>query len=321
MENQINPGIDAFEADCNRSGRVPPLYREIPYGRPADYYEALKGKNSFLLESIKGPYNIARYSYIGLDPYLTLRAQDGAVEVESMSCELPGRGVSFKSPLVRLRELVAAYPQRPAQGLPPFQGGACGLMSYDFVRYFEKIPNAALDDLRLPVAHFFMNDRLLAFDHKEKKAWIVLCPGARASKLGFNSIAPNWRQYYSEAADMINHYYGIINDVKQSAPLDLKPQAAFDKSGIESLSNMSKAQYMEIVRRTLEYIRAGDIFQANLSQRLALETGGLSPWAIYRALSAINPSPFACYFDFGDYHIVSSSPERLVSVETKQDSG
>ncbi|MBF0319973.1 MAG: anthranilate synthase component I family protein [Nitrospirae bacterium] len=322
MKKNIFPNKDAFKAGCMESGRLSPLYKEIPYYRPADYYAALRQRNSFLLESIKGPFNIARYSYIGFDPYLILTARDGVVEVENVStADSPvnktGRSVSFKSPLSRLRELVDAYPQNASPELPPFQGGAVGLFSYDFVRYFERIPQSAVDDLKIPAAHFFMIDKLIAFDQKEKKAWLVVCPAARQSRFGFNAIGTNWQDYYEQAAGSLGkEYSAVLAGVRESPG----PEPLIERGNVEILYNMSKSRYMEIVRQALEYIRAGDIFQANLSQRLAAWIKQASPWDIYKVLSHINPSPFACYFDFGDYHIVSSSPERLVSVVVKNDS-
>ncbi|KWT85559.1 anthranilate synthase component I family protein [Candidatus Magnetominusculus xianensis] len=309
----LYPRGSAFEAGCAESGSIAPVYKEIPYYRPADYYDVLKSKNSFLLESIKGPYNIARYSYIGFDPYLILTARNGIVGIETVaSAQTPkvGTSVSLKSPLGRLRELTGAYPQRLSPELPPFQGGAVGLFSYDFVRYFEKIPNSAIDDLKIPTAHFFMIDKLIAFDHKEKKAWIVVCPAARQTRFGFNAIGTSWREYYDQAAGVIEEYSTLLKAVRDSGG----SVPVTERGDVEILYNMTKSQYMDMVRRALEYIGAGDIFQANLSQRLSAEIKNASPWDIYRVLSFINPSPFACYFDFGDYHIVSSSPERLVSV-------
>ncbi|MBF0488774.1 MAG: anthranilate synthase component I family protein [Nitrospirae bacterium] len=323
MKDIMCPDKDTFKAGCVESGRIPPVHKEIPYCHPADYYDVLKSKNSFLLESIKGPFNIARYSYIGFDPYLILTARDGVVEVSTVSSATStpiktGRSVSLKTPLARLRELVGAYPQQLTPGLPPFQGGAAGFISYDFVRFFENIPDAAIDDdLEIPTAHFFMIDKLLAFDHKEKKAWLVVCPAARETKFGFNGVGANWQDYYEQAAETINGYCAGLKGVRSATG---KVGELIDHGNVEILYNMTKAQYMAIVRRALEYIRAGDIFQANLSQRLCADIKTTSPWAIYKVLSQINPSPFACYFDFGDYHIVSSSPERLVSVETKNDS-
>ncbi|MBF0515926.1 MAG: anthranilate synthase component I family protein [Nitrospirae bacterium] len=320
MKDNYYPNRRAFEAACVECGAIAPVFKEIPYRLPTAYYEALKGKNSFVLQSIKGPYNIARYSYIGFNPYLILTVRDGCLEVETLPIgQSPvvkaGRSVSLKSPLGRLRELVSAYPQRLSPQLPPFQGGAVGFFSYDFVRYFEKIPQTAVDDLNIPTAHFFMIDRLIAFDHMDKRAWIIVCPAARETKFGFNSIGGNCQQYYDEAAHVIEEYWAVLKDVNDSGGVI----TLTERGDVEILHGMSKAQYMGMVRRTLEYIGAGDIFQANLSQRLSAEIKNTSPWEIYKVLSHINPSPFACYFDFGDYHIVSSSPERLVSVMPKHD--
>ncbi|NTU41899.1 MAG: hypothetical protein HGA78_02365, partial [Nitrospirales bacterium] len=128
------------------SGIIPPLSLEIPFREPWEIYELLCCQPpSILMESVKGPEKIARYSFIAWEPYLRCVVKDGEV--------LVGRGkgkdtISFRPPLERLQELVAAYPQRPDPELPPFQGGAAGLLCYDFVRYIERLPSAALDDLQ-----------------------------------------------------------------------------------------------------------------------------------------------------------------------------
>src|SRR5512135_757115 len=106
-----------------------PLYKEIPFERPDIVYRRLREKNSFLLESVKGSDKTAGYSFIGIQPYLILKVKDGVVEIE-----LNGKKtMSSRKPLPRMRELLQAYNQRPAVGLPPFQGGAVGMLTYDFV--------------------------------------------------------------------------------------------------------------------------------------------------------------------------------------------
>ena len=114
----------------------PPVFKEIPFQDPFEIYKGLRSRNSFLLESVKGPENIARYSFIGIEPYLIVKVKDGAVEIDCQG----RKTLSSRNPLQRLRELVNAYKQEPVRELPPFQGGAAGMLSYDFVHYLEKLP-------------------------------------------------------------------------------------------------------------------------------------------------------------------------------------
>ena len=113
-----------------------PLFREIPFESPDRVYSRLRSGNSFLLESVRGTSQIARYSFIGIDPYLIFKVQDGLIEIEFEG----KKTVSSRKPLQRLRELLQAYHQSPVSELPPFQGGAVGILTYDFVQYLEKIP-------------------------------------------------------------------------------------------------------------------------------------------------------------------------------------
>ena len=283
-----------------------PLFREVPFQDPFGVYKKVSAGNSILFESLKGPAQISRYSFIGIEPYLAFIAKDGLVEIVCQG----RKTVSFRKPLQRLRELVTAYPQSPVEGLPPFQGGAAGMLSYDFVRYLEKLPDTATDDLHIPDAHFFMFDRVIAFDHVEKKGWVIVCPGARDTVLGFSALQGDRSKYLSEAEAVLDR---LVNAVSGNAPSSACGQATH--APIEIFPQTGKERYMEMVRKAKEYIAAGDIFQANLSLRIGAEIGSIDPLDIYCILREINPSPFAAFIDFGDYAVVSSSPERLVRVE------
>jgi len=358
-----------------KNGKLPPIHEEIPYLHPHLIYESLSAPNSFLLESIKGLMKIARYSFIGFDPYAVFKVKNGFIEIETpsettknflvarnennplnppMSPFTKGghRGItkgdkvgfentifmkekiSLGKPLKILKELVTSYRQTPFEHLPPFQGGAVGVLSYDFVQYLERLPKNTIDDLNLPDAHFLMIDKLVVFDHQEKKCWIIICPGARNA--GIERF--DWSEKYDEAEHEIekilkkvtshelrvtskipNSEFRIPNSsfvTRHSNP----PIPPFTKGGqggitkIEITYEMKKDEYMDIVKRAKEYIAAGDIFQANLSQRVSAYIGDKSRWNLYKTLSSINPAPFAAYLDFGDYQIVSSSPERLLKV-------
>ncbi len=307
-------------------GKVLPLYSEIPYNNPSRYYSVFKGKNTFLLESIKGPFSIARYSFIGFDPYMTFKVKNSEIEITRIN----NRGTrsdydlwsspvsSLKSrPLTALKKLVYSYPQLYCQELPPFQGGAVGMLSYDFVRYLENIPARGTDDLNIPDAHFFLIDKAIVFDHKLLKAWIVYCPGLRMGDSEFDFNLIDWERAYDMAVEEIIDTESAASTSKDSSLIKKTRGSVFLP---EIVPGMSQKQYMDRVKRVLEYIAAGDIFQANLSLRVSADIKDIDPWDIYGTLSSINPAPFACYIDFDDYQVVSSSPERLVTVRPEVNS-
>ncbi len=281
-------------------GPVPPLCAEIPFRSPETVYPVFAGAQSFLLESVKGPESIARYSFIGFDPCAAVRVKDGIIETDSAG----SLSLSQEKPLTKLQELLAGYSQQPLSGLPPFQGGVVGLLSYDFVHYIERLPKTTADDLRIPDAHFLVIDRLIAIDHLEKRAWAIVCPGLRGGG--------DREQWYDEAEETLAR---ICARVEEGAAQDLPAHPGLVLPKIEVLHEMKKEDYTDMVKRAKEYIAAGDIFQANLSQRVSAFIGGLQPWGLYTILRTINPSPFAGFMDFGDYALVSSSPERLVRVK------
>jgi anthranilate/para-aminobenzoate synthase component I len=299
-----------------KTGRIPPLHQEIPYAFPGRIYEVLASKNSFFLESVKGPATIARYSFIGFDPPLIFKAKDGRIEIESSG----GSNMSSGRPLRALKEIVMGYQQASCDYLPPFQGGVVGIFSYDFVQYLERLPKNAADDLYLPDAHFLMIDKCIAFDHLLKKCWIIVCPGVK-NPFDAKSVTDkiNWAEKYDEAAEMIQDTEYRIQDVLfKTEALRISNHTARIRQGAASIIyEMKKQEYMDIVRRAKEYIAAGDIFQANLSQRVSAHIDNKDPWNLYTILRSINPSPFAAFLDFGDYQIVSSSPERLLRVKDR----
>lgn len=285
-----------------------PVFKEIPFQDPFEIYKALRCRNSFLLESVKGPENIARYSFIGIEPYLIIKIKDSVVEIDCKG----RKTLSSRNPLQRLRELVNAYKQDPVIELPPFQGGAAGMLSYDFVHYLEKLPETATDDLQVPDAHFFMIDRLIAFDHKDRKSWIIVCPGARDTALGYSEVTKPRDILVAEAEAVLKNISERTNYIDKAGE-----EAGNTTEHVTVLYEIEKERYVDMVKKTKEYIAAGDIFQANLSLRVSAEIGNTDPWKIYTILRKINPSPFAAFVDFGDYYIASSSPERLIRVTGK----
>ena len=294
-----------------KNGKIPPLYKEIPYLSPCLLYEPLSSPNSFLLESVKGPAKIARYSFIGFEPCLIFTSKNGFITIESK-----GKKTIFSGrPLNKLKELVQAYKQNSFEYLPPFQGGIIGLFGYDFVHYFERLPKNAVDDINLPDAHFLMIDKLIAIDHLHKKCWIIACPGVKDSVEGEGaSRKVDWSEKYDKAEYEIEKILRKVTDTNPKS----KIQNPKSNQKIKIIYEMKKNEYMDIVKKTKEYIAAGDIFQANLSQRVSAHIKDKSPWSLYRMLKSINPSPFAAFIDFGNYQIVSSSPERLLRVKDRK---
>jgi len=288
------------------SGRISPVYTELPFSPPQQIYEHLDAPFSVLLESIKGPEKIARYSFIGTDPFLVFRVKNRTVEVSYKGKET----VSSTHPLQKLKELINRYRSNAPKDLPPFAGGAIGIISYDFVHYFEKLPKTAIDDLDIPDAHFLMFDTVIAIDHKLRKTYILSCPGAAEMVAEPGAHIDDWGLYYESACEKI---IALRKHILLDKPKEGESGGKL-KTLIEIRHEMGKKNYMDIVGRAKDYIKAGDIFQANLSQRVSAHIGDVEPWQIYKVLSGINPSPFAGYMNMGEYCIASSSPERLVRV-------
>ncbi len=296
-----------------KKGVVPPLYLQVQYAAPHRLYPAFSGKGSILFESANLAQERELNSFIIFEPYAFFRAKDGLVEVESGG----KRAISSKKdPLARLKDFVSGYRQRPEPSLPPFQGGAAGLICYDYARYLEDIPDKK-DDLLLPDLCFVMADRLLAFNHALEKAWLVFCPGAKESGLGYGDISGlDWPEVYdSSVMQMERIFKKIQKQISASQDAPVETEAGTLCGAGPALHQMTEAEYAAMVTRAKEYIAAGDIFQANLSLRLCARLEGATPWDIYCRLRQINPSPFAAFMEFGDFHVAGSSPERLVKVK------
>jgi anthranilate/para-aminobenzoate synthase component I len=314
-----------------KDGKIPALYKKIRYCSPCSIYEVFSSQKSFLLESVKGPEKIAKYSFVGFNPCLEFISNNGEVQLNFSDKQL----IHTKHPLRLLKHILATYKQLQHEILPTFQGGIVGMLAYDFVHYFERLPGKALNDLDLPDAHFLLVDQLIAFDHFRKKCWIIVCPGVRkyiGSKSDCKSI--NLPEIYDEAEYVVHEISkkivsdrlsdngdGFYCQDKESKIICKKA-----KRNIEIIHEMKKNEYRDVVKKAKEYIAAGDIFQANLSQRVSAYIKNTDPWRLYRILRSINPSPFAAFVDFGKYQIVSSSPERLIrvngnSIETRPIAG
>ncbi|MBI5695668.1 MAG: anthranilate synthase component I family protein [Nitrospirae bacterium] len=307
MTRAVLPAKADF-VELAQKGVISPVYigpADQPCG-PAEAYQALRrGPYSFLLESVRPDPRIGRYSFVGSEPYMVFRSRGRAIEVVRGET----RAALNRPPLVKLRELMENYRTVRVPGMPPFAGGCAGFFSYDFVHNFEKLSRQASDDLGIPEAYFVFVDAVAAFDHVDGKLWLIACPGASGRGLGYTlPEGDGWADAYDRAVDKLRDMEARLASAA-SQPIK-GPGAA--SGGIKASPLIPKERYMEMVSRAKEYIAAGDIFQANLSQRLSADVDGVDPWEIYKVLREVNPSPFASFMDFPDVKIVSSSPERLV---------
>ncbi|HUY99267.1 MAG TPA: anthranilate synthase component I [Thermomicrobiaceae bacterium] len=300
---RYQPSLDEVAA-LTAQGNIIPIYREIiaDLETPVSaYLKVAQGPYSFLLESVEGGERLARYSFIGTDPYLTLRLDDGVAHANTQGYK---RTAAFSDPLVALQEHLAPYRTVSLPGLPRFLGGAVGYLSYEAIRYFERLPVAAADPLDFPEALFMFVDTMLVFDHLERTIKVV-------SHVHVDDHRP-LEESYDAAVSRIERLVCRLRGEPQVPRGDV----ALDTPAVgeRMTPNVDPATYTRMVKRAKEYIEAGDIIQVVLSQRVALPTGA-HPFTVYRALRKINPSPYMFYLHLDDAHIVGASPELLVRLD------
>ncbi|MFP5262999.1 MAG: anthranilate synthase component I [Blastocatellia bacterium] len=250
--------------------------------------------HSFLLESVEGGEKVARYSFLGFDPQTIVRARAGKVIIEDES----GTAETDQPMLSALRRISGKHIPVRVPDLPPFVCGAVGYMSYDAVRWFEKIPDNNPDDLGIDDAVMMFFSRLLVFDHVRHQVHLI-------ANVFTDGRTDGLEEAYRAAVDDIEAMEARLED-----PIEPLPRRKFPEE-VRLRSNMTKAQFEEAVVRAKEYIAAGDIFQVVLSQRFEVGLGA-HPFEIYRALRVVNPSPYMFYLKVGDRSIIGASPEMLV---------
>jgi aminodeoxychorismate synthase component I len=310
----ISPLKEDFLAQAGK-GTVVPLAVEIDSRSitPLAALERLRPRgHAVLLESCRLSAQTGRYSFVSADPYMVFRSRGETVDLHWLAApegKYGKRATLTRKPMAKLRELMANYRTARLPGLPPFTGGAVGFFSYDFVHQFERLPRIAQDDLAIPEACFLFVDMVVAFDHLEDRAWVIVNPGAREQEMGFRRPeSGQWGRLYEDAAARL----ASICNMLREGPLPAAPAAGGHRGRITPVPCILRERFESMVRRCKEYIAAGDIYQANLSQRFSADIGTNDPLQLYRVLREINPSPFAAYAEFGDVVLVSSSPERLI---------
>jgi anthranilate synthase component 1 len=256
--------------------------------------------NAFLLESVEGGAVRGRYSIIGLKPDVIWRCRGDKAEINRNARADPEAFTpEEKTSLDSLRALIGESRIEVPQGLPPMASGVFGYMGYDMVRLVEKLPEGNPDKLGVPDSIFLRPTVIAIFDNVED---IVIIVTPVWPRIGLSA-----RAAYNQAIERIGD---VVNDLDRSLPqqrTDLDPRLELPAPG----SNMSPDEYKAMVEKAKEYILAGDIFQVVLSQRFSTPFT-LPPFALYRSLRRLNPSPFLYFLDFGGFSIIGSSPEILV---------
>ncbi|MFQ5717058.1 MAG: anthranilate synthase component I [Nitrospinales bacterium] len=288
-----------------RQGNLIPVYKEVlaDLETPVSAYMKIRQESySFLLESVQGGERWARYCFLGCNPSTIIRLRGRKITVQKNGV-VEEKTISAENPLEGLKEILSRYKPAPTPDLPRFAGGAVGFISYDMARFFERLPNQAADDLDMPDALFMTTDTLLIFDNVYQTIKIVS-----------NAFVENddLEGLYRSAIGKIE---AIEEKLRQNVPevsLPIPPDEAAYTPRFES--NFKKEDFIKAVRKIKQYIMEGDVIQTVLAQRLKLKITR-DPFDIYRALRAINPSPYMYFLSFGEFQIVGSSPEALVRQE------
>jgi anthranilate synthase component I len=269
-----------------------------------------RGLCACLFESVVGGEKVGRYSFLTANPFLQIEARGNDIELTEFSASSKAPKItkySAADPITELKTKLEAFQIAPHPHLPPFVGGAIGYAGYDVVRYTENLPNAPKDDRGLPDLSFAFYDRMVIFDNIRKTIDIVSL--ARVIDENGKPIDP--KTAYKKACDNIDAMIAQLSRPVTNLRLD-----DIDTAGdptIQYKSNFKQTEFESAVKKCVEYIRAGDIFQVVIGQRLTIDTDA-PPFEVYRTLRVVNPSPFMFYLRTPTVTLVGSSPEVMVRV-------
>ncbi|HDX9614484.1 aminodeoxychorismate synthase component I [Bacillus toyonensis] len=267
------------------------LALSIPY--QLDFFKQYKFLSQdkpqhILLESGRG----GRYNIVGLNPVAVIQGKGETLHISESGKETIKRG----NPLDLMQEYMEKWKTDYNPEYPPFQGGAIGYFSYDCIRYIEKLPSLAEDDLNIPDIFFLLFDDVFVYDQKEEVLWIIT----------------HYVDKHAEAEERLNEWKNLwVKEVPEVTMPFERPEKKNEAVAF------TEAGFMKAVERIQEYIGNGDVFQVNLStrQERTLQT---HPLEIYTSLRKINPSPYMGYLELGDFQIVSASPELLIKKQGQE---
>jgi anthranilate synthase component 1 len=305
----LTPSEGEFEDLAAQGFNLIPVAREIAADLETPVSAFLKiarGDYSFLLESVRGGEKWGRYTFLGSEPAMVVRARG-----DMMDLIRPGRAVEsrhVRNPFEELRREVKRFRAPELPGLPRFFGGAVGFLAYDIVRCFEpRVPSTAHDDLGVPDFHFMFSGTVIVFDNVRQSLKII----ANVSLDEFENIGAAYRSAREKIDETIERLRCAAVEPCLEVPLR-------NSGGVVHVtSNQTREGYMAMVEAAKEYIAAGDIIQVVPSQRFEAPLTA-HPFNLYRSLRTINPSPYMFYLHLGDQTLVGASPETMVRVEGRQ---
>jgi anthranilate synthase component 1 len=294
------PAFDTYES-LAKENRLVPVYRQVTADTltPVEAFCKLQsGESTFLFESVVGGERVGRFSFVGSNPILRIDAY--GTDVVITSNDGAEKRYTADDPLRELEDLLKEFDAARLPELPPFCGGAVGYAGYDVVRYCEHLPDAPPDDRQLPDLSFAIFDRMVIFDHIRKTILIV----AHA-----DNSTTDPRSAYEQAAAQVD---SICEQLQQTpSGIEMADIAMDGEPSLKFQSNFTQPEFEDAVERCKAYIKAGDIFQVVISQRLSLETTA-RPLDIYRALRVVNPSPFMFFMKTQGSNLIGASPEIMV---------
>jgi anthranilate synthase component 1 len=295
----IQPNFKEF-CQSTKQGNLVPVYQELlmDLETPLSFFKRLeRDRYAFLLESVEGSEHWARYSFLGTRPHRIFKARGHTVEIIENG---KSKRLVSGSPLKLLEELLGGYRAVTVPGVPPFFGGALGYVAYDAVEQFHDIVNDKKDPLGMPEIFFVFVQIVIAFDNL--KHTIKVIDNVKID------AGIDLRKAYNEATKRIEE---VISSL-QKKPRGIEPRDVSDnKRNRKFRSNLTREKFQAAVIKAKDYIKAGDIIQTVLCQRLETETTS-DPFEVYRALRFINPSPYMFYLELDHLRVIGSSPETMV---------
>jgi len=273
---------------------------------PIRLYQKFRSQDSFLLESVEGGAHWARYSFIGLDPFLRMEAHGQQIELVARDGK---RETLTANPIEWLRQEMKRFRSPQLPGFPRLTGGAVGFFGYQTLHYYEQIPKHPQETLSLPDLRFLFVDQLIAFDHLKQEIQLIVHLRAEA-----NDTAEQLAHKYQAACERLRQ----LALQASTGPAETEDRLLYSlddqPSELMPKANMERERFEQMVEQAKAYIAAGDIFQVVLSQRFEMATS-IDPFAVYRVLRRLNPSPYMYYLQYAGETIVGTSPELLVRVE------
>ena len=306
VQLDVKPSFESLLRDAAPGLRIP-VWCEFLFDSDTAvtaYHKLREGPFGFLLESVVGGEQWARYSFLGSRPREVWLLEGD--DLSLWSSEYGWRPHAVADPLADLRARLERAKPRADPRLPRFWGGAVGYFGYDLVRRIERLGDGPPDDQGLPAAVFMFSDVVVAVDNLYGRANAIT-----TIETGPDASPATLERRYREAVARLEDTVGRLRSRAAPEPLDLAPSGAAEPV---FTSSFERDAFIAGVRRIKEYIVAGDAFQVVLSQRLTTAFEA-HPFQLYRAIRTINPSPYLFNLDLGDFHIVGSSPEVLVRLE------